>query len=170
MHFTYDQRWSQSWINNHIFKGNVWKWFDGFMFNSHIVHFVLYIWSSTQPNIWKIKYQYYSISINNIKIGKYKFWLVFGKFRPMVFFVKSFVQKLTSRKKNHTDHSKALVASSGLFFSNSRYLGDSGQNGKVINWRIPGIMVNPSKNGHPASFPSTLLIPRTWKMKIEKSW
>lgn len=78
--------------------------------------------TSGVPRNLRYEKQYqYSISINNIKN------------RAMVFFVKSFPQKWTSRKKNHTYHSKALVASSGLFFSNSRYLGDSGQNGKVIN-------------------------------------
>jgi hypothetical protein len=62
---------------------------------------------------------------------------------------------------------RALVAPSSLSLSNKRNLGDSGQNGKVASCKNPGIMVRPRRNGHPASLPRTLVMPKIWANKME---
>ena len=51
----------------------------------------------------------------------------------------------------------AFISSS---LSRSRYLGDSGQNGRVASWRRAGAAVRARSQGQPSSVPRTLLIPR----------
>ena len=64
----------------------------------------------------------------------------------------------------------AAISSS---LSSKRYLGDSGQKGRVASWKMAGMEVMASNRGQPSSVPSTLFMPSTWERRMERvmiSW